>query len=146
MDKETTQLLTILETQAKYYASLSIAKSREICPLEETEQKIVMSWAKKRGLNIVASANGIGKLGHKSKRKSKVLGVVSGEPDLKLAHKIVGHIYIELKRRDRRLSKVGEAQELAITTYNTIPYTRAKICYGAAEAIKFIINVVGDKL
>lgn len=116
---------------------ISIKQARKICPSEEVEQKILIAWCIKNKIKIVHNPNGFSKLGFKSKAKSKAIGIVKGYPDLTvfLPNK---YLFIELKRQDKRLSRLSQEQANWIEFLNTMPNTNAFVAYGANQAINYI--------
>ncbi|RAZ38059.1 nuclease [Campylobacter hyointestinalis subsp. lawsonii] len=71
------------------------------------------------------------------KKKLKALGTYAGFPDLMifLANRT---LFIEMKRSDKRLSRVSKEQSEWLEFLNLLDEGSAKVCYGADEAIEFV--------
>ena len=85
----------------------------------------------------MAHKKGMGSTRNGRDSEAKRLGVKKGFPDISvyLSDKV---LFIELKRAVKSKSKVSKEQEQWIEFLNSLPYAKAKICYGADDAIKFI--------
>lgn len=78
------------------------------------------------------------------KKKLASMGVSKGFPDMLIFLPDV-LVAVELKRSKKSLSKVSDEQEDWIETLNMYEYARAKVCYGADEAIEFIKEWISGK-
>ena len=72
------------------------------------------------------------------KNKNKAEGVRSGIPDFVILTPAY-LIFVEMKRRKKSLSRVSEGQKVWVNGIeNLCGVCRARICYGADEAIEFV--------
>ena len=71
------------------------------------------------------------------KRMNQRVGVSKGFPDFMIFLDDC-ILFIEMKRVDRRLSRVTPQQREWIDYLNTLPYCYARVCYGFDEARQFI--------
>ena len=70
-------------------------------------------------------------------KKLKDMGKIKGASDIFIfLPKCL--VVIELKRVDKKLSKVSPEQKQFIEMANKYPYAKAKVCYGYVESIEFI--------
>lgn len=107
-------------------------------PTEKAEHLKLVSWLNLKHLHFNHTANER-KTTARQGAELKRLGVKKGFPDISvyLGDKV---LFIELKRAVRSKSKVSKEQSEWINFLNSLPYAKAKICYGADEAIKFVIE------
>ena len=105
-------------------------------PTEKAEHLKLVSWLNLKHLHFNHTANER-KTTARQGADLKRLGVKKGFPDISvyLSDKV---LFIELKRAVKSKSKVSKEQSEWIEFFNALPYAKAKICYGADEAIKFI--------
>lgn len=105
-------------------------------PTEKAEHLKLVSWLNLKHLKFNHTANER-KTTARQGAELKRLGVKKGFPDISvyLPDKV---LFIELKRVIKSKSKVSKEQEQWIEYLNSLLYAKAKICYGADEAIKFI--------
>lgn len=108
----------------------------KICPTEKAEHLKLISWLNLKHLKFNHTANER-KTTARQGAELKRLGVKKGFPDISvyLSDKV---LFIELKRAVKSKSKVSPEQAEWVEFFNSKPYAKAKICYGADEAIKFI--------
>ncbi|MCD8213397.1 MAG: VRR-NUC domain-containing protein [Campylobacter sp.] len=107
-----------------------------IVPTEEVEQMKLVDWLRVKKIPHTHVANErMASIAFK--KKLKALGVSAGFPDMIvfLPNLI---IFIEMKRAKKSLSRVSDNQDDWIETINFYDYAKAKVCYGAGEAIDFI--------
>lgn len=109
---------------------------KRIIPTEQAEHLKLISWLNIKRLKFNHTANER-KTTPRQGAELKRLGVKKGFPDISvyLGDKV---LFIELKRAVKSKSKVSKEQSEWIEFLNALPYARAKICYGADEAIRFI--------
>lgn len=107
-------------------------------PTEKAEHLKLVSWLNLKRLNFNHTANER-KTTARQGANLKRLGVKKGFPDISiyLSDKV---LFVELKRAVKSKSKVSKEQLDWIELLNSLPYAKSKICYGADEAIKFIID------
>lgn len=125
---------------------------KDLIPSEDDEQITLVQFLSIKKLPHFHPRNeGIHKVQYM--KKSKVMGVYSGVPDLFvfLPHKFIA---IELKRRSvvtktgkvsTSHTSVSDNQREWIDTINCYEYANATVCYGATEAIEFIKSEMGWK-
>ena len=124
-----------------YNQTLPSLKAKKLIPLEEQEQMNFVSWLRVHKIKHIHIANErMASVVYK--KKLKALGTYAGFPDLMifLPNKI---LFIEMKRSDKRLSRVSKEQKewidfLDIWSENLYSVSTAKVCYGASEAIEFV--------
>ena len=121
---------------------MSAIKSK-IIPSEKAEHLKLVSWLNLKRLKFNHTANER-KTTIRQGADLKRLGVKKGFPDISvyLSDKV---LFIELKRAVRSKSKVSKEQSEWIDYLNALPYAKAKICYGADEAIEFIRENLDEK-
>ena len=131
---------------------MTISASKAPCPLEHDEQARVFGWAQWQhwnGIAVGAYMAAVPNGSALSRRggvciqaaKLKAEGLQAGFPDLMLllpAHGKHG-LFIEMKRRDKKRSRVSEEQRAWIDRLNAAGY-QAQVCYGSDEAIQTIKN------
>ena len=107
-------------------------------PTEKAEHLKLVSWLNLKHLYFNHTANER-KTTARQGAELKRLGVKKGFPDISiyLSDKV---LFIELKRSSKSKSKVSKEQGEWIELLNSLPYAKARICYGADEAIKFVIE------
>lgn len=103
---------------------------------EKAEHLKLVSWLNLKHLHFNHTANER-KTTARQGAELKRLGVKKGFPDISiyLNDKV---LFIELKRAVKSKSKVSPDQVEWIEFFNSVHYAKAKICYGANEAIEFI--------
>ncbi|MDA3056438.1 VRR-NUC domain-containing protein [Campylobacter sp. CN_NE3] len=103
-------------------------------PTEAEEQLAFISWLRLKNIPFNHTANER-KTSVYQGRFLKRMGVARGFPDLTifLPKKV---LYVELKRKTG--AKITDEQKKWVTLLDELEYAKAKICYGADEAIKFI--------
>ncbi|CUU89298.1 VRR-NUC domain [Campylobacter hyointestinalis] len=119
-----------------YNKTLAYAKSKGLIPLEEQEQMKFVSWLRINKIRHIHVANErMASVIYK--KKLKALGTYAGFPDLMifLANRT---LFIEMKRSDKRLSRVSKEQSEWLEFLNLLDEGSAKVCYGADEAIEFV--------
>lgn len=122
----------MIEKKKRFYHKKEVLE----VPTEDLEQIKLSQYLKIKKIPHTHIANErIASVAYRKKLKS--MGVSSGFPDMAifLPCKM---IFIELKREKKSLSKVSEHQEEWIDIINMYDYAKAKVCYGAGEAIDFI--------
>jgi hypothetical protein len=110
-------------------------------PLEEDEAVVLADYLRVKKIPFAHVPNeGVKKVVYMKKLARQ--GVSSGFPDyvVFLPHKLIA---IELKRRDKKLSKVSDNQQEWLDTINCYEYATAYTAYGATEAIEIIENEMG---
>lgn len=107
-------------------------------PTEKAEHLKFVYWLNLKHLHFNHTANER-KTTARQGAELKRLGVKKGFPDISiyLSNKV---LFIELKRAVKSKSKVSKEQSNWIEFFNTLPYAKARVCYGAEEAIKFVIE------
>ena len=121
-------------------------------PLEDDEQASFVVWCRLHedeypGLDAMYSIpNG----GYRAKRTGATLkqtGLLSGVPDICIPVGLIGyhHLYIEMKRRDPKLSVISKKQSAIIERLRELGNYVA-VCYGAKEAIDVIKRYYGGEL
>jgi len=112
-------------------------------PKEEVEQKALVQWLKIKKIQYFAVMNENSfsflnrNLAVKIQAKNKAMGSVKGVSDMVVMLQSC-ILFIELKRVDKKLSKVSKEQIEFLEMANKYPYAKAKVCYGYLEAIEFI--------
>lgn len=122
----------MIEKKKRFYHKKEVLE----VPTEDLEQIKLSQYLKIKKIPHTHIANErIASVAYR--KKLKAMGVSSGFPDMAifLPCKM---IFIELKREKKSLSKVSEHQEEWIDIINMYDYAKAKVCYGAGEAIDFI--------
>lgn len=119
-----------------YNQTLSCLKAKKIIPLEEQEQMKFVSWLRVKKIRHIHIANER-MCSVVYKKKLKALGTYAGFPDLMifLPNRT---LFIEMKRSDKRLSRVSKEQSEWLEFLNLLDEGSAKVCYGADEAISFV--------
>lgn len=105
-------------------------------PTEKAEHLKLVSWLNLKHLKFNHTANER-KTTARQGAEFKRLGVKKGFPDISvfLSDKV---LFIELKRSVKSKSVVSKEQSEWIEFFKSLSYAKAKICYGANEAIEFI--------
>ncbi|MFW5619127.1 MAG: VRR-NUC domain-containing protein [Campylobacter hyointestinalis] len=119
-----------------YNQTMSCLKAKKLIPLEEQEQMKFVSWLRVKKIRHIHIANER-MCSVVYKKKLKALGTYAGFPDLMifLANRT---LFIEMKRSDKRLSRVSKEQNEWLEFLNLLDEGSAKVCYGADEAIEFV--------
>ena len=119
-----------------YNQTMSCLKAKKLIPLEEQEQMKFVSWLRVKKIRHIHIANER-MCSVVYKKKLKALGTYAGFPDLMifLANRT---LFIEMKRSDKRLSRVSKEQSEWLEFLNLLDEGSAKVCYGADEAIDFV--------
>lgn len=119
-----------------YNQTMSCLKAKKLIPLEEQEQMKFVSWLRVKKIRHIHIANER-MCSVVYKKKLKALGTYAGFPDLMifLANRT---LFIEMKRSDKRLSRVSIEQSEWLEFLNLLDEGSAKVCYGADEAIEFV--------
>lgn len=119
-----------------YNQTLPSLKAKKLIPLEEQEQMKFVSWLRVKKIRHIHIANER-MCSVVYKKKLKALGTYAGFPDLMifLANRT---LFIEMKRSDKRLSRVSIEQSEWLEFLNLLDEGSAKVCYGADEAIEFV--------
>lgn len=119
-----------------YNQTLPSLKAKKLIPLEEQEQMKFVSWLRVKKIRHIHIANER-MCSVVYKKKLKALGTYAGFPDLMifLANRT---LFIEMKRSDKRLSRVSIEQSEWLEFLNLLDEDSAKVCYGADEAIEFV--------
>lgn len=119
-----------------YNQTMSCLKAKKLIPLEEQEQMKFVSWLRVKKIRHIHIANER-MCSVVYKKKLKALGTYAGFPDLMifLANRT---LFIEMKRSDKRLSRVSKEQSEWLEFLNLLDEGSAKVCYGADEAIEFV--------
>lgn len=119
-----------------YNQTLASLKAKKLIPLEEQEQMKFVSWLRVKKIRHIHIANER-MCSVVYKKKLKALGTYAGFPDLMifLANRT---LFIEMKRSDKRLSRVSKEQSEWLEFLNLLDEGSAKVCYGADEAIEFV--------
>ena len=119
-----------------YNQTLPSLKAKKLIPLEEQEQMKFVSWLRVKKIRHIHIANER-MCSVVYKKKLKALGTYAGFPDLMifLANRT---LCIEMKRSDKRLSRVSKEQSEWLEFLNLLDEGSAKVCYGADEAIEFV--------
>lgn len=119
-----------------YNQTLSCLKAKKLIPLEEQEQMKFVSWLRVKKIRHIHIANER-MCSVVYKKKLKALGTYAGFPDLMifLPNRT---LFIEMKRSDKRLSRVSKEQSEWLEFLNLLDEGSAKVCYGADEAIEFV--------
>ncbi|MBR8461491.1 VRR-NUC domain-containing protein [Campylobacter sp. faydin G-24] len=120
----------------RYKNTLAYQKATGVIAYEDSEQMSVIRWLKIQKIPHTHVANER-KASIAYKKKLKALGVSAGFPDLIVFLPNVV-LFIELKRAKKSLSRVSANQKNWIDVLNMYEYAKAKVCYGADEAIEFI--------
>lgn len=115
-----------------------------LVPSEAQEQKALCQWLDKQNIRYFATAMGVwfGKPNPAYINSLKQRGFKNGVPDLVLLFDNGVTAFIELKKQ--KGGKVSEAQKQWIGWLQAHEFP-AKVCNGAREAIKFIIEIKGQK-
>lgn len=118
-----------------------IRKKNSLIPLETTEAKKLWEWAQYHPIareHLVHIPNEQ-KTSWKNGKKLKAEGRIRGISDyfLRYPHKGNAGLWIELKRRDRSISKLTIEQATWLAQCIRVGYA-AHVAYGADEAIKII--------
>jgi hypothetical protein len=123
---------------------------------EFEEQKSVVTWLRAQNLFFFAPTNENNTYNQNKKfamiaeQKAKAAGKLKGVSDLVV---FTGRyiLFIEMKRAPKKLksgklsytnSKVSDAQKNFLETVQRYPYARARVCYGAKEAIDYITKYI----
>ena len=119
-----------------YNQTLPSLKAKKLIPLEEQEQMKFVSWLRVKKIRHIHIANER-MCSVVYKKKLKALGTYAGFPDLMifLPNRT---LFIEMKRSDKRLSRVSKEQSEWLEFLNLLDEGSAKVCYGADEAIEFV--------
>ncbi|WP_086245271.1 VRR-NUC domain-containing protein [Campylobacter devanensis] len=119
-----------------YNQTLACLKAKKLIPLEEQEQMKFVSWLRVKKIRHIHIANER-MCSVVYKKKLKALGTYAGFPDLMifLPNRT---LFIEMKRSDKRLSRVSKEQSEWLEFLNLLDEGSAKVCYGADEAIEFV--------
>ncbi|WP_086291019.1 VRR-NUC domain-containing protein [Campylobacter devanensis] len=119
-----------------YNQTLASLKAKKLIPLEEQEQMKFVSWLRVKKIRHIHIANER-MCSVVYKKKLKALGTYAGFPDLMifLPNRT---LFIEMKRSDKRLSRVSIEQSEWLEFLNLLDEGSAKVCYGADEAIEFV--------
>ncbi|WP_086270079.1 VRR-NUC domain-containing protein [Campylobacter devanensis] len=119
-----------------YNQTMSCLKAKKLIPLEEQEQMKFVSWLRVKKIRHIHIANER-MCSVVYKKKLKALGTYAGFPDLMifLPNRT---LFIEMKRSDKRLSRVSIEQSEWLEFLNLLDEGSAKVCYGADEAIEFV--------
>lgn len=119
-----------------YNQTLASLKAKKLIPLEEQEQMRFVTWLRVNKIRHIHIANER-MCSVVYKKKLKALGTYAGFPDLMifLANRT---LFIEMKRSDKRLSRVSKEQSEWLEFLNLLDEGSAKVCYGADEAIDFV--------
>lgn len=119
-----------------YNQTLASLKAKKLIPLEEQEQMKFVSWLRVKKIRHIHIANER-MCSVVYKKKLKALGTYAGFPDLMifLPNRT---LFIEMKRSDKRLSRVSKEQSEWLEFLNLLDEGSAKVCYGADEAIEFV--------
>lgn len=119
-----------------YNQTMSCLKAKKLIPLEEQEQMKFVSWLRVKKIRHIHIANER-MCSVVYKKKLKALGTYAGFPDLMifLPNRT---LFIEMKRSDKRLSRVSKEQSEWLEFLNLLDEGSAKVCYGADEAIEFV--------
>ncbi|WP_086236161.1 VRR-NUC domain-containing protein [Campylobacter devanensis] len=119
-----------------YNQTLACLKAKKLIPLEEQEQMKFVSWLRVKKIRHIHIANER-MCSVVYKKKLKALGTYAGFPDLMifLPNRT---LFIEMKRSDKRLSRVSKEQNEWLEFLNLLDEGSAKVCYGADEAIEFV--------
>ncbi|WP_086297778.1 VRR-NUC domain-containing protein [Campylobacter devanensis] len=119
-----------------YNQTLACLKAKKLIPLEEQEQMKFVSWLRVKKIRHIHIANER-MCSVVYKKKLKALGTYAGFPDLMifLPNRT---LFIEMKRSDKRLSRVSIEQSEWLEFLNLLDEGSAKVCYGADEAIEFV--------
>lgn len=112
-------------------------------PYEEQEQKAFVKWLRVQRIRHIHVANER-MASVQYKKKLKALGTYAGFPDLMifLPHRI---LYVEMKRADKKVSKVSREQKEWIEFLNMFDEGSARVCYGSGEAINFVRSQLGRR-
>ena len=121
---------------------ISAIKSK-IIPSEKAEHLKLVSWLNLKHLKFNHTANER-KTTLRQGAELKRLGVKKGFPDISI-YLSDNALFIELKRALKSKSKVSKEQSEWVEFLNSLPYVKAKICFGADEAIKFIRENLDEK-
>lgn len=105
-------------------------------PTEAQEQAALVEYLELKGLKFTAIPNSTYTKSWKQKRKNTNQGLRPGFPDLVVVIPDKYLLCIEMKRKKK--SRVSKHQEKWIEALNTIPLIKARVCYGADEAIDFV--------
>ena len=119
-----------------YNQTLPSLKAKKLIPLEEQEQMKFVSWLRVKKIRHIHIANER-MCSVVYKKKLKALGTYAGFPDLMifLANRT---LFIEMKRSDKRLSRVSKEQSEWLEFLNLLDEGSAKVCYGADESLEFV--------
>lgn len=119
-----------------YNQTMPSLKAKKLIPLEEQEQMKFVSWLRVKKIRHIHIANER-MCSVVYKKKLKALGTYAGFPDLMifLPNRT---LFIEMKRSDKRLSRVSIEQSEWLEFLNLLDEGSAKVCYGADEAIEFV--------
>lgn len=119
-----------------YNQTLSCLKAKKLIPLEEQEQMRFVTWLRVNKIRHIHIANER-MCSVVYKKKLKALGTYAGFPDLMifLPNRT---LFIEMKRSDKRLSRVSKEQSEWLEFLNLLDEGSARVCYGADEAISFV--------
>ena len=120
--------------------------SKSMIPTEAQEQKMLFEWAewakgKYPELEWLYHCPNEGKRSLRYGNELRKQGMKKGVPDICLpvpAHHYIG-LYIEMKRRDRSVSKVSKEQRDWLAFLNKVGHY-AVVCYGWEEARNVILE------
>jgi hypothetical protein len=120
-------------------------------PLESAEAHTLMQYMQARGLMFTHIKNETGIKDERGEIKNfRALmdyqdGVSPGFPDFAVALPGIGLLFIELKRSDKKKSKVSPAQQLWIDQLNRCPGVAAHVGWGADDSIRIIEMYLNSK-
>ena len=123
-------------------------KNQKFCPKEEDEQKIIKKYldfllnqGKIKNYHSNPNENILSFLDRKktimAQAKLKSMGAKKGVFDIYifLDNKLLA---IEMKRNNKNLSKISNEQLEWLDLYNSLPYSKGYICFGADKTIEII--------
>ncbi|MBE3610501.1 VRR-NUC domain-containing protein [Campylobacter californiensis] len=120
----------------RYESTLAHLKASGAVPLEDQEVIAFATWLRIQKIPFTHVANErVASVQYK--KKLKAMGTSAGFPDM-MIFLPSGLVCVEMKRAKKSLSRVSNEQEDWIGTINCYDYAKAKVCYGAGEAIDFI--------
>lgn len=119
---------------------------KNLIPTEAVEQKALCEWLRRKGIRHFATSMGVwfGKKNFRYIASLKSRGFEVGVPDLVILLDNGVTAFIELKRRDKKESVVRDSQKEWIEWLEKHGYP-VRVCYGAVEAIRFILELTGDR-
>lgn len=107
-----------------------------ILPTEAQEQEMFCRWLDLNKIDYFAIPNG----GSRHKLEAinmKKQGIKKGVSDM-FIFATEKALFMEMKRRDPKLSKTSKDQVEFQDRANSYPYAEARICYGYDEAVAFV--------